>query len=813
MIDLPKGVAQNIGRFTGRAWLLPQILNWWDKSDDRLFLLTGGPGTGKSMVLAWLAGFGPLPLEADARIRLERLRGAVKAAYFCQSTGLNTPRLFAESVATQLTNKVGGYREALKSILEDRVQIVSNVQAKTAAAGSTIIGVDVKLSLGTVGDEFGFDQAFVQPLRKLYENSHTEPVLLLVDALDEAETYTGVTLPDLLSRPSDLPPGVRILATTRDEPEVLKFFRAVKPFDLIKDADRDLDDVRTYAEGRLKGLSGGKDFAQRLATQADGVFLYAAIVLDEVFKRRPAELPNLDSYPLPKGLHGLYQEFLTRQLGKVRQRWVDDYRPLLGLIAVAQGEGLAASQLASIAKRGPDEVGETLRQCKQFLTGELPNGPFRPFHKSFADFLLEDEGNADYHIDSQTTHERIVAFYRAKAGSRVTVDWNKMDAYGLLHLAGHLYALSSDSTYRRQLYEFVNRPVVLAKWQRFGSFESLASDLRITMNVAVQEEPPDWIDFMRSYLLERTFDSFELSADVIRFIASNAGQNGQLKGARRVIDQALGRASNIKESAEKAKALSTIATFLFQVGLAEDANKIMERAIQEAELIKHKQDKSETLSWLVLDMARVRDPESAKDLGRRALAIAKSTHFSWAKAISISSVACALSRIGEEKLAREAFSEAENAAWHVDDPDDRAYALCAVGAAMEQAGDESSQILFRDAWSQAFGIYGELEDEFKGIYVDYRAKSSADPDSLFAMALEIQNRGQRHQALRRLGERMAKMVLYGNYPRQSGGKLDIDRLCDRATFLSVASEEANLPIESTFTLRGLCKAILHVEVN
>ena len=33
----------------------PQDLEWWDEGDERLFLLTGGPGTGKSMILAWLA--------------------------------------------------------------------------------------------------------------------------------------------------------------------------------------------------------------------------------------------------------------------------------------------------------------------------------------------------------------------------------------------------------------------------------------------------------------------------------------------------------------------------------------------------------------------------------------------------------------------------------------------------------------------------------------------------------------------------------------------------------------------------------------
>ena len=91
-IELPDRIAKNIDRFTGRAWLLPKLIEWWERTEERLFLLTGDPGTGKSMILAWLAGKGPAPPDRVAKKQLTQLRKAVKAAHFCEaSSRKNSP--------------------------------------------------------------------------------------------------------------------------------------------------------------------------------------------------------------------------------------------------------------------------------------------------------------------------------------------------------------------------------------------------------------------------------------------------------------------------------------------------------------------------------------------------------------------------------------------------------------------------------------------------------------------------------------------------------------------------------------------------
>ena len=123
-INLPPTIARNIDQFTGRAWLLPRVLEWYERNDERILLITGGPGTGKSMIMAWLAGRGPWPENATERQQLEQLRAQVKASYFCVAdSGSTALRALAQSLAEQLTRNVPGFADALTASLADLVTI------------------------------------------------------------------------------------------------------------------------------------------------------------------------------------------------------------------------------------------------------------------------------------------------------------------------------------------------------------------------------------------------------------------------------------------------------------------------------------------------------------------------------------------------------------------------------------------------------------------------------------------------------------------------------------------------------------------
>jgi hypothetical protein len=504
--QLPPTIAASIGHFTGRAWLLPPLLDWLERSDQRIFLLTGGPGTGKSMISAWLAGYGPAPADPVAVARLERLRSQVKAVHFCvTASGSSDPKDMAREMAELLTSNVPGFGEALAASLGDQVQIIAEQHVGHVKEGGSVTGVYIaNLNLGGLSEELSFNRILRDPLKRLYEDGYHEPMLLLVDALDEAMTYTGGTnIIQLLAKLTDLPSQVRILATTRDDPRVIKYFRGSHAFDLIAGAPAGTDDVRLYVTERLAAFSSELEpvsrdpLATRIAESAKGVFLYASLVLDDLLPHLP-DVPDLEHYPLPAGLSGLYHDFLNRELGTDEDRWYESFKPVLGLIAVAQGEGLTQAQLRSFSGK---EVDQPIRICKQYLTGELPEGPFRVFHQSFRDFLLEDEGNIDYHIDARTWHDRIAEYFLSRYGHNWTACH---DPYCLAYLAQHLHQADQLDA----LQDLVENPNwFFVRIAGDLSQRGYVADLDLAHNASVQQGSVGWPALMANSLIRASLSA------------------------------------------------------------------------------------------------------------------------------------------------------------------------------------------------------------------------------------------------------------------------------------------------------------------
>ena len=180
--------------------------------------------------------------------------------------------------------------------------------------------------------------------------------------------------------------------------------------------------------------------AGRVSGEADGNFLYAFYVTGTLIES--GSLAGMDEktargLPLPTGgLAGVYEDFLDRQIAGDQTRWAAELRPVLAPLAVAQDEGLTTEQLRLVAGRLGGEpltrtaIREVTRTARQFLDGPAPDGPFRVYHQSFADFLVDPEQNPDFLIDAAETHEAIVAAYAATD----PLGW---DSYARRNLALH----------------------------------------------------------------------------------------------------------------------------------------------------------------------------------------------------------------------------------------------------------------------------------------------------------------------------------------------------------------------------------------
>ena len=83
-------------------------------------------------------------------------------------------------------------------------------------------------------------------------------------------------------------------------------------------------------------------------------------------------------------------------------------------------------------------------------------------------------------------------------------------------------------------------------------------------------------------------------------------------------------------------------------------------------------------------------------------------------------------------------------------------------------------------------------------------------EALFVVSLEINDETQREMALRSLATRLAKAVVDGDYPPGSRRGRDVNRLCDRTSFLRLAAEEAHdlAPDAGPLTLQALAEALV-----
>jgi hypothetical protein len=423
--------------FSGRGWVFHKIENWLrDPNGKRVFLLSGGPGTGKTAVAARVAQASLGQVQLDGCPSLQS--GFLTYLHFCQAGRDSTlsPLAFVQSLSQALANRVPGFREALERQGSQQIIINSTASAGSAAPGSTVVGSQnqIKIEIRSGDARPMFDVAVRQPLKAVAATPPAlEPIVVLVDSLDEALSFNGETnIARLLQVVNDFPPEVRFILTSRSNNQRVTELVGPPALDLIADAPPAENEVATYAQTRLTPVAEPlrTDLAKRISTESAGNFLYAYHVLNDLLSR---PLSSTMPIELPDGLEGVYRTFLERQFTTSSDQWQKEVRPLLGTIVVARGDGLTRSQLAGITEIADERVDDLLRVLSEYLVGGAEAAePLRIYHQSFREFLLDDQ---KYAIYPAARHAAAATFFLKKYGRTLS---KNPDDYALRHTPEHL---------------------------------------------------------------------------------------------------------------------------------------------------------------------------------------------------------------------------------------------------------------------------------------------------------------------------------------------------------------------------------------
>jgi len=303
-------------RFVGREEVLARLDEWLDEDDEAGWVIvTGGPGMGKSAILAaWLAR----REAAGVRVPHHFIRR--------QMSDWDQPDVIESSLATQI---------------EERFPKLVDPNAEP-------------------------EGRLVELLERVSKQLDDRRLIIVVDGLDETDAEPGVNpLPQFL--PQVVPPGIRFLCATRPTYPHLNWLEARSPVRWL-----DLDEARWAAsnEAVVRGVWQAvrpsyrpplsDDIVATAVVRAEGNVLHA-IMLHDVLRDQPAAERRADIFP--RGLRALVGEIWDRAAAQ------ECVRSGLGFLCAAR-EALSLDVLAEVAGWNYTDKLRFVREARQLLLEE-----------------------------------------------------------------------------------------------------------------------------------------------------------------------------------------------------------------------------------------------------------------------------------------------------------------------------------------------------------------------------------------------------------------------------------------------------------
>lgn len=353
-------VDEKTKNFVGREFIFRTIDDFLQKPDfsSGYIVISGEPGIGKSSIMA----------------QLVKRFGAVHH-FNIAPQNIRSPRDFLANICAQII-------------------------------------VRYELDYSNLPSEATKDSGFLSQLLQEIANKEQHPLVVLVDALDEAEDIGLPLNANRLYLPRILPGGVYFIVTSREEHDYRLDVKHRKDIYLRDDDPLNLEDINQYIlyfveEHRsqiipkLQQWKVDEDkFVDVVTTKSEGNFMYLVYILQDICNGRLATTHIKNINEIPKGLDGYYKRHWRQMKSQDEKRFEKYYEPVVCMLATVR-EPVSVDQIAAWTKLQPMRIKEVIQTWRQFLneikTEVAGEFLYRVYHSSFRDFLKEEVGLTSYH--------------------------------------------------------------------------------------------------------------------------------------------------------------------------------------------------------------------------------------------------------------------------------------------------------------------------------------------------------------------------------------------------------------------------------
>ena len=378
-----------------RVRILGDIARWAnDTSSESVYWLSGQGGSGKSTIAYTIARRFEFAGDADDTI-------ALGGNFFC-SRQIKETRSVTRIVRTIV------YHLALKS--------------KAFADALRAFG---KFNTIHYGVRSQLESLLIEPWKQAQsaDSSKSLRFLVVIDALDEIDGQDGSGfLRDLLdSINKHRLQGLKFFATSRPDPDLVTHLESFKDKQVYRLGQVPIEeaqaDITTYLNANL-GYSIGRSEMEKIATQAAGLFIYAATVVKYVEGYASAEHDERLSTLFVSDrenteetlLDGLYHQVLLDAHQRFKSRHYLDILHTFLCTAERTSTSLVAELLLLSNKTNPafshaEIVDGVLMSLHAVLYTE--NDKILSYHKSFTDFMFDQKRAKKFWCD-QAKHSRLL---------------------------------------------------------------------------------------------------------------------------------------------------------------------------------------------------------------------------------------------------------------------------------------------------------------------------------------------------------------------------------------------------------------------